>query len=149
MDRGWWIAIAAVVVVQPDRISTKIKSLNRVIGMILGSVTATVAALVLPLNALTVAGVVGITVAIGWRIPRLREPLPLAGITALLVFILDRQNDSIDVGLWRTVQIIIGVLIGLLIAAIPLPGEKPWQSLSIANSAGPGSSSEKHADSKG
>ncbi len=99
------------------------KSLNRVIGTVLGAITATFAATLLPLNFATVAVVVSATVAMAWRFERLREPLPLAAITAILVFTLDSQDSSLTVGLWRSVEIVGGVAIGLVLAAIPLPGE--------------------------
>jgi uncharacterized membrane protein YccC len=123
LDRGMWIAISAVVVIQPDRRATMAKSLNRVIGTVLGAVTATFAATLLPLNFVTVAIVVCATVAMAWRFERLREPLPLAAITAILVFTLDGQDSSLTVGLWRSVEIVAGVGIGLTLAVIPLPGE--------------------------
>jgi uncharacterized membrane protein YccC len=123
IDRGWWIAVSAVVVIQPDRRATLAKSLARVLGTTIGAVTATLAALCLPFNALTAAVVVGLTVAFAWRFPALREPLPLAAITAILVFTLDSQQGSLAIGLWRSLEIVGGVAIGLSLAAIPLPGE--------------------------
>lgn len=124
LDRGWWIAVSAVVVIQPDRRATMVKSLNRVLGTLIGAATATIAATFLPLNPATAAIVVGFTVGLAWRSPNLREPLPLAAITAVLVFTLDNQQQSLAIGLWRTVEIVAGVAIGLGIAAIPLPGER-------------------------
>jgi uncharacterized membrane protein YccC len=123
LDRGWWIAVGAVVVIQPDRSATLAKSVNRVLGTVIGGVTATLAARFLPLNPATAALVVGLTVGVAWRFPNLREALPLAGITAVLVFTLDNQQHSLAVGLWRALEIITGVGIGLALAAIPLPGE--------------------------
>jgi uncharacterized membrane protein YccC len=124
IDRGWWIAVSAVVVIQPDRRATLVKSFARVLGTILGAITATLAVLCLPFNPLTAAVVVALTVAFAWRVPKLREPLPLAAITAILVFTLDSQQGSLAIGLWRAVQIVGGVAIGMALAAIPLPGER-------------------------
>jgi uncharacterized membrane protein YccC len=124
IDRGWWIAVSAVVVIQPDRSATLAKSLARVLGTIIGALTATLAVLCLPFNALTAALVVSLTVVLAWRFPKLREPLPLASITAILVFTLDSQQGSLAIGLWRSVQIVGGVAIGVVLAAIPLPGER-------------------------
>jgi uncharacterized membrane protein YccC len=123
LDRGWWIAVSAVVVIQPDRSATLAKSVNRVLGTLIGAATATLAASFLVLNPATAAIVVGLTVALAWWSPNLREPLPLAAITAVLVFTLDDQQQSLIVGIWRTLEIIAGVAIGLGISAIPLPGE--------------------------
>lgn len=128
LNRGWWIAVAAVVVIQPDRHATMAKSLNRVLGTVIGAAIATLAATFLPLNAATAAVVVGCTVALGWQVPNLREPLPLAAITAVLVFTLDNEQGSLAIGLWRSVEIVAGVAIGLGLAAIPLPGETPQTS---------------------
>lgn len=125
LDRGMWIAISAVVVIQPDRRATMTKSLNRVIGTVLGALTATFAATLLPLNFATVAVVVCATVRLAWQFEQLREPLPLAAITAILVFTLDNQDSSLTVGFWRSVEIVGGVAIGVVLAAIPLPGELP------------------------
>ena len=123
INHGWWIAIAAVVVIQPHRADTRLKSLNRVVGTLIGTVTATLAALFLPLNFATAGIVVAVTVLLGWRLPNLREPLPMAAITAVLVFTLDKESQSLEVGFLRSVEIVIGVLIALVLAAIPLPGE--------------------------
>jgi uncharacterized membrane protein YccC len=123
LDRGWWIAVAAVVVIQPERTATMAKSLNRVLGTVIGAISATLAAMFLPLNPATATLVVAFTVALAWRFPNLREPLPLAAVTAILVFTLDDQQQSLSIGLWRSVEIIAGVAIGLGLAAIPLPGE--------------------------
>ncbi len=101
VDRALWIAVSAVVVIQPDRQATTAKSLNRVIGTVLGAVTATFAATMLPLNFATVAIVVCATVGLAWQFEQLREPLPLAAITAILVFTLDNQDNSLTVGFWR------------------------------------------------
>jgi uncharacterized membrane protein YccC len=125
LDRGLWIAISAVVVIQPDRHATTAKSLNRVIGTVLGAVTATFAATLLPFNFAMVAIVVCATVGLAWQFQQLREPLPLAAITAILVFTLDSQDNSLTVGFWRSVEIVGGVAIGAILAAIPLPGERP------------------------
>jgi uncharacterized membrane protein YccC len=124
VDRGLWIAVSAVVVIQPDRHATMAKSLSRVIGTVVGAVTATLAATLLPFSFLTVAMVVCATVGLAWQFQRLREPLPLAAITAILVFTLDSQDNSLTVGLWRFVEIVGGVAIGAILAAIPLPGER-------------------------
>ncbi len=99
------------------------KSLNRILGTLIGAATATLAATFLSLNPATAALVVGFTVALAWQSPNLREPLPLAAITAILVFTLDNEQRSLAVGLWRSVEIVGGVAIGLGLAAIPLPGE--------------------------
>ncbi len=123
LDRGWWIAVSAVVVIQPDRSATLAKSVNRILGTLIGAATATLAASFLVLNPATAAIVVALTVALVWWSPNLREPLPLAAITAVLVFTLDDQQQSLTVGLWRALEIIAGVAIGLGISAIPLPGE--------------------------
>jgi uncharacterized membrane protein YccC len=123
LDRGWWIAVAAVVVIQPDRTATMAKSLNRVLGTVIGAASATLATTFLPLNPATATLVVAFTVAVAWRFANLREPLPLAAVTAILVFTLDDQQKSLSIGLWRSVEIIAGVAIGLGLAAIPLPGE--------------------------
>jgi uncharacterized membrane protein YccC len=125
LDRGWWIAVAAVVVIQPDRTATTAKSFSRVLGTVIGAASATLAATFLPLNPATATLVVAFTVALAWRFPNLREPLPLAAVTAILVFTLDNQQKSLSIGLWRSVEIIAGVAIGLGLAAIPLPGETP------------------------
>lgn len=125
VDRGLWIAVSAVVVIQPDRGATMAKSLSRVIGTVLGAVTATLAATFLPFNFVTVAVVVCATVGLAWQFQRLREPLPLAAITAILVFTLDSQDSSLTVGFWRFIEIVGGVAIGVVLAAIPLPGEPP------------------------
>jgi uncharacterized membrane protein YccC len=125
LDHGWWIAISAVVVVQPDRGATTAKSVNRVLGTLIGGLTATAAALFLPFDPLTAAVVVSVTILFGWWIPALREPLPLAAITALLVFTLDTQDHSLSAGAWRAIEIAAGVLIGLAVATIRLPGEPP------------------------
>jgi uncharacterized membrane protein YccC len=124
IDRGWWITLTAIIVVQPDRSATLAKSLTRIIGTLIGAVTATLAATLLPFNAGTAALVVALTVAVGWRFRRLREPLPLALITAVLVFTLDSQSQSLRAGLLRTCLIITGVGIGLGLSLIPLPGER-------------------------
>jgi len=124
IDRGWWIAVSAVVVIQPQRHATLMKSLNRILGTIIGAATATLAATFLPLNPVTAAIVVTFTVAIAWRSPNLREPLPLAAITAVLVFTLDSQQQSLTIGFWRAIEIVAGVAIGIAVAAIPLPGER-------------------------
>lgn len=123
LDRGFWIAISAVIVIQPDRRATIAKSWIRVVGTLIGAATATLAATFLTLNPVTAALVVGLTVALAWWIPMLREPLPLAAITAILVFSLDDEKHSLVMGLWRSVEIVGGVTIGLGLAAIPLPGE--------------------------
>jgi uncharacterized membrane protein YccC len=123
LDRGLWIAVSAVVVIQVDRNATVGKSLSRVLGTLIGAATATLAATFLPLTPATAAIVVAATVALAWQAPNLREPLPLAAITAVLVFTLDNQQQSLTIGLWRAVEIIAGVLIGVAVAAIPLPGE--------------------------
>ena len=109
--------------IQPDRHATVAKSLNRVLGTMIGAAIATLAATFLSLNAATAALVVGCTVALGWQVPNLREPLPLAAITAVLVFTLDNEQRPLAIGLWRSVEIVGGVAIGLGLAAIPLPGE--------------------------
>jgi uncharacterized membrane protein YccC len=123
LERGWWIAVSAVVVLQPDPTATMAKSANRILGTLIGAATATLAATFLPLNPLTAAVVVALTVGLAWSVPNLREPLPLTAVTAVLVFTLDNQQESIVIGLWRALEIFAGVAIGLAIAAIRLPGE--------------------------
>ena len=66
---------------------------------------------------------------LGWQVPNLREPLPLAAITAILVFTLDDQQGSLTVGFWCSVEIVAGVAVGLGLAVIPFPGESRQNQL--------------------
>jgi len=49
--------------------------------------------------------------------------MPLAVVATVLVFTFDRQEHTLAAGLWRCVEIIAGVGIGLALTAIPFPGE--------------------------
>jgi uncharacterized membrane protein YccC len=90
---------------------------------VIGAVVATACAMVLPSNPYTVGLVVALTILLCWGFGRLDDPMPLAAVTTVLVFTFDQQERSLDAGLWRCVQIIGGVSIGLVLTAIPFPGE--------------------------
>ena len=123
LTHGIWLTISAVVVIQPGRVDTWAKGLNRVVGTLIGAAVATVCAAVMPANALTVGFAVALTILLCWGSGRLRDPMPLAALTTVLVFTFDRQEQALAAGFWRCVEIIAGVAIGLALTAIPFPGE--------------------------
>jgi len=122
LTHGIWLTISAVVVIQPRRVDTWAKGMNRVVGTLIGAAVATVCAAVMPANALTVGFAVALTILLCWGSGRLRDPMPLAALT-VLVFTFDRQEQALAAGFWRCVEIIAGVAIGLALMAIPFPGE--------------------------
>jgi uncharacterized membrane protein YccC len=123
LAHGIWLTISAVVVIQPRRGETWAKGVNRIVGTLIGAAVATVCATFLPANALTVALAVAVTILLCWGSGRLRDPMPLAALTTVLVFTFDRQEQALAAGLWRCVEIIAGVAIGVVLTAIPVPGE--------------------------
>src|SRR5262245_21982341 len=123
LTHGIWLTISAVVVIHPGRTETWAKGVNRVVGTLIGAVVATMFAEVMPANALTVALAVGLTILLCWGPGRLRDPMPLAALTTVLVFTFDRQEQSLAAGFWRCIEIIAGVGIGMALTAIPFPGE--------------------------
>jgi len=123
LTHGIWLTISAVVVIQPRRLDTWAKGVNRVVGTLIGAAVATLCAAVVPANALTVALAVALTILLCWGSGRLRDPMPLAVVATVLVFTFDRQEHTLAAGLWRCVEIIAGVGIGLALTAIPFPGE--------------------------
>ena len=66
---------------------------------------------------------VAVTILLCWSSGRLHDPMPLAALTTVLVFTFDRQEQALAAGLWRCAEIIGGVGIGLVLTAIPFPGE--------------------------
>jgi len=120
---GIWLTISAVVVIQPRRGETWAKGVNRVVGTVIGAAVATACATFLPANAITVALAVALTVLLCWGSGRLRDPMPLAALTTVLVFTFDRQEQALVAGLWRCVEIVAGVAIGMVLTAIPVAGE--------------------------
>ena len=123
LTHGIWLAISAIVVLQPRRDQTWAKGVNRVVGTLIGAAVATACAAVLPANAFTVAGAVAVTILLCWSSGRLHDPMPLAALTTVLVFTFDRQEHALAAGFWRCAEIIGGVGIGLVLTAIPFPGE--------------------------
>jgi uncharacterized membrane protein YccC len=123
LTHGIWLTISAVVVIQPRRSDTRAKGMNRVVGTLIGAAVATACAAVMPANAFTVALAVALTILLCWGSGRLRDPMPLAALTTVLVFTFDRQEHALAAGFWRCVEIIAGVGIGLALTAIPFPGE--------------------------
>ena len=123
LTHGIWLAISAIVVLQPRRDETWAKGVNRIIGTFIGAAVATACAAVLPANALTVSSAVAVTILLCWSSGRLHDPMPLAALTTVLVFTFDRQEHALAAGLWRCVEIVGGVAIGLVLTAIPFPGE--------------------------
>lgn len=123
LTHGIWLTISAVVVIQPRRVDTRAKGMARVLGTLIGAGVATVCAAMMPANALTVAGAVALTILLCWGSGRLRDPMPMAALTTVLVFTFDRQEHTLVAGLWRCLEITAGVGIGLALTAIPFPGE--------------------------
>ena len=123
LTHGIWLAVSAVVVIQPRRVDTWAKGMTRVVGTLIGAGVATVCAAVMPANAFTVAFAVALTILLCWGSGRLRDPMPMAALTTVLVFTFDRQEHALAAGLLRCVEIIVGVGIGLALTAIPFPGE--------------------------
>lgn len=123
LTHGIWLTISAVVVIQPRRGDTWAKGVNRVVGTLVGAAVATACAALMPANALTVGLAVALTVLLCWGSGRLHDPMPLAALTTVLVFTFDRQEHALAAGFWRCVEIIAGVGIGLVLTAIPFPGE--------------------------
>lgn len=120
---GLWLTISAVMVVQPRREDTWAKGMNRIVGTVIGAAVGTACAALLPGNALTLGLAVAITILLCWGSGRLRDPMPLAALTTVLVFTFDRQDQTLAAGFWRCVDILAGVLIGLALTAVPFPGE--------------------------
>lgn len=123
LTHGIWLAISAIVVLQPRRDETWAKGVSRIAGTFIGAAVATACATVLPANALTIGGAVAVTILLCWSSGRLHDPMPLAALTTVLVFTFDRQEHALAAGLWRCVEIVGGVAIGLVLTAIPFPGE--------------------------
>jgi len=123
LAHGIWLTVSAVVVVQPRRADTRLKGTNRIVGTLIGAAVATACAAVMPANAFTVGLAVALTILLCWGSGRLRDPMPLAALTTVLVFTFDRQEQSLAAGFWRCVEIIGGVAVGLAVTAIPFPGE--------------------------
>ena len=123
LTHGIWLAISAIVVLQPRRGDTWRKGVSRVVGTLIGAAVATACAAVLPANAFTVAAAVAVTILLCWSSGRLHDPMPLAALTTVLVFTFDRQEHALAAGFWRCAEIIGGVGIGLVLTAIPFPGE--------------------------
>ena len=123
LTHGIWLAISAIMVLQPRRDQTWTKGANRIVGTFIGAAVATAFAAVLPANALTIGGAVGVTILLCWSSGRLHDPMPLAALTTVLVFTFDRQEDALVAGLLRCAEIVAGVALGLVLTAIPLPGE--------------------------
>jgi len=121
LTHGIWLAISAIMVLQPRRGETWAKGVNRIVGTFIGAAVATVCAAVLPANALTIGGAVAVTILLCCSSGRLHDPMPLAALTTVPVF--DRQEHALAAGLWRCAEIIAGVAIGLVLTAIPFPGE--------------------------
>lgn len=123
LTHGIWLTLSAVVVIQPRRGETWAKGVNRIVGTVIGAAVATAFAAFVPATPLTVALAVALTIALSWGSGRLRDPLPLAALTTVLVFTFDRQEHTLAAGLWRCVEIVSGVAIGLGLTAVPFPGE--------------------------
>jgi uncharacterized membrane protein YgaE (UPF0421/DUF939 family) len=115
--------MSAIVVLQPRRGDTWRKGVSRVVGTLIGAAVATACAAVLPANPITVAAAVAVTILLCWSSGRLQDPIPLAALTTVLVFTFDQEEHALAAGFWRCAEIIVGVGIGLLLTAIPFPGE--------------------------
>jgi uncharacterized membrane protein YccC len=123
LTHGIWLAISAIVVIQPRRRETWAKGINRAVGTLIGAAVATAFAAAVPANAFTVSAAVAVTILLCWSSGRLHDPMPLAALTTVLVFTFDRQEHTLAAGLWRCVEIVGGIGIGLALTAIPFPGE--------------------------
>jgi len=123
LTHGIWLPISAIVVIQPRRAQAWAKGTSRIVGTVIGAAVATACAAVMPANALTVGLAVAVTILICCGSGRLQDPMPLAAITTVLVFTFDRQEHALTAGLWRCVEIVGGVAVGLALTAIPFPGE--------------------------
>jgi uncharacterized membrane protein YccC len=123
LTHGIWLAISAIVVIQPRRYDAWAKGTSRIIGTVIGAAVATVCAAAMPADAVTVALAVAATILVCWASGRLQDPMPLAALTTVLVFTFDRQDHTLTAGLWRCGEIVAGVAIGLVLTALPFPGE--------------------------
>ncbi|MBX3359122.1 MAG: FUSC family protein [Phycisphaeraceae bacterium] len=121
VQHAFWMTITAVIVLQPDLSGTRGKAVSRVIGTLVGAATGSLMAALLPYNPVTVAACVLFTILACWWIRRLREPMPLAAVTAVIVFYFSRHDHSLLVGALRCLEILAGVFIGLVVAMLPIP----------------------------
>jgi uncharacterized membrane protein YccC len=123
LTHGIWLAITAVIVIQPRRGDTWAKGVSRIVGTLIGATVGTACAAAMPATAGAVGVAVALTILLCWGSGRLREPMPLAALTTVLVFTFDAQDHALAVGLWRCVEIVGGVAIGVALTLVPFPGE--------------------------
>ena len=124
LTHGIWLTISAIVVIQPHRGETWAKGINRILGTLIGAAVATGCAALMPANPFTLMLAVALTILVCWGSGRLRDPMPLAALTAVLVFTSSMQEQALTAGLWRCIEIVGGVAVGLVLTAIPFPGEE-------------------------
>lgn len=114
---GLWAVISGIVVTQATLVDTKSSALLRILGSFIGAVFSALYLLVLPVNPLGVAILIGITVFICQAIS-IPSHGRLAAITVAVVMIVSAVNPEINPVLnaaLRFADSVIGSLIALLV----------------------------------
>ncbi len=116
IPRGYWAVVAAATVLRPNFGQTFTRGAERVIGTVAGAVLATLIAVAIDPSGWGIVAAIGIVAAFTYTVFSASFALGVAGLTALIVFLLHGEApDSTTIALDRGLDTIIGGSIALAV----------------------------------
>jgi uncharacterized membrane protein YccC len=116
IPRGYWAVVAAATVLRPNFGQTFTRGAERVLGTVAGAVLATLIAVAIDPTGWGIVATIGIVAAITFSVFSASFALGVAGLTALIVFLLHGETpDSTTIALDRGLDTILGGSIALAV----------------------------------
>jgi hypothetical protein len=116
IPRGYWAVVAAATVLRPNFGQTFTRGAERVLGTVAGAVLATLIAVAIDPTGWGIVATIGIVAVLTYTVFSASFALGVAGLTALIVFLLHGQApDSTTIALDRGLDTIIGGSIALAV----------------------------------
>ena len=125
LDFGYWAVISAVIVMQVYVADSVEMCFYRFSGTIIGAALGVVVLLIIPKTAFFTGIALFVTVGICSFLTRFNTRYRMAGITAVIVVMTGLSVQDVYIfGLYRVIEICIGILCAFLVSVLVLPKRK-------------------------
>ena len=126
IEFGYWAVISTVIVMQVYVADSLEMCLYRLSGTVIGAILGVVVILIFPITPTGIGSALFLTIGICSFLTRYKPKYKMAAITVVIVVMTGMNSPNIiEFGLFRVVEICLGILCATLVSLLIFPEKKP------------------------